>query len=94
MVFVYALLSAASKYQGIINIPMEVDRSSPAVQRLLRSMVITMKVEVMFLFHYLCHRIMGVAVGVAAGLRMWFLPVVLIGVMIPLVYYMWRLRRV
>ena len=88
-----ALLTAAEKYQWLINVPMTVDRNSPAVRKLLRSMAITLKVVVTVSFLWSVDATMRTAVGEANGLGSAFLPLFLGGVAVPMIYYLVRLSR-
>ncbi len=88
-----ALLTAAEKYQWLINLPMTVDRESPAVRKLLRSMAITLKVVVTVSFFWIVDATMRTALGEANGLGQAFLPLFLGGVGVPMVYYLVRLSR-
>ena len=62
------LLTVAESYQRLINIPMRVDRDSPEVRRLLRSMVIAMKAVITVSFFWIADLTMRTAMGEASGL--------------------------
>jgi len=93
-VLVAILLTVAERYQRLINIPMRVDRDSPEVQRLLRSMVIAMKAVITVMFVWIVDLTMRTAVGEANGLGAAFLPVFLGGTFAPAVYYLTKLKKV
>jgi uncharacterized membrane protein len=88
----YALLTAAARYQGLINIPMDVDREDPAVRSLLQSMVIMVKLSMMLLFAYITWGSVQTALGNANGLGLWFLPFALLSSLVPLGYFLLKLR--
>ena len=52
-VALYILMTIASRYQRLINVPMKIDRDASEVQRLLQSMSITLKAVLLFAFAYL-----------------------------------------
>jgi uncharacterized membrane protein len=87
------LLTVAESYQRLINIPMKVDRDSPEVRGLLRSMAIAMKAVITLSFLWIVDLTMRTAVGEANGLGSAFLPVFLGGVAVPVIYYLTKLRR-
>jgi uncharacterized membrane protein len=92
--FVMALLlTVAESYQRLINIPMNVDRDSSAVRRVLRSMVILMKMVITVSSVWIVDLTMRTAVGEANGLGVAFLPVFVVGVLAPIIYYLVRLAR-
>lgn len=87
------VLTVAESYQRLINIPLGVDRDSPAVRRLLRSMVIVMKAVITVAFVWVSDLTMRTAMGEADGLGRAFLPVFLGGTFVPIIYYVVRLKR-
>ncbi len=89
----FILLTIAESYQRLINIPIKVDRESPAVRQLLRRMVIAMKVVVTVAFAWIVDRTIRTALGEARGLGIAFLPVFLAGVLGPVVFYVVKLKR-
>ena len=93
-VMVAVVMTVAESYQRLINIPVDVDRESPEVRRLLRSMVIVLKAVIAVAFAWISDVTMRTALGEARGLGGWFLPVFLLGVLGPVVYYVVRVRRV
>lgn len=86
------LLTVAESYQRLINIPMNVDRDSPAVRRLLRSMVIAMKAAITVSFLWIVDSTMKTAVGAADGLGRAFLPVFAGAIGVPVVYCLVKLN--
>jgi uncharacterized membrane protein len=92
-VVVAIVLTMAESRQRLINIPMKVDRDSPAVRQLLRSMVIAMKAVITVSFVWIVDLTMRTAVGEANGLGRGFLPVFLGGIFAPLIYYLVKLHR-
>jgi uncharacterized membrane protein len=92
-VVVAVVLTVAESYQRLINIPMSLDRDSPEVRRLLRSMVIAMKAVITLTFVWIADLTMRTAVGEANGLGRAFAPVFLCGLAAPSIYYLVRLYR-
>lgn len=88
------MLTLAGKYQRLINIPISVDRDSPEVRRLLRSMVIALKAVITVTFVWIVDLTMRTAVGEANGLGRGFLPVFLAATIAPMIYYLVKLKRV
>jgi uncharacterized membrane protein len=86
-------LTLAEKYQRLINIPVSVDRDSPEVRRLLRSMVIALKAVITVTFVWIVDLTMRTAVGEAHGLGHAFLPVFLGATLAPVIYYLVKLKR-
>ena len=87
----FVLMSVASRYQKLINVPITIDRAAPQVQRLLQSMSITLKMAVLFVFAYIEWEQVNTALGRSSGLGKLFLPVILVVVLFPLVFYLQRL---
>jgi uncharacterized membrane protein len=89
----YILLTMASRYQRLINVPMEIDRDAPEVQRLLLSMSIMLKMVVLLVFLYIVRASVNTALGRANGLGKPFLPIVLVAIFLPIGFYLFSLRR-
>jgi Protein of unknown function (DUF1648) len=87
------VLTIAESYQRLINIPMKVDRESPEVRCLLRSLVIAMKAVITVSSVWIIDLTMRTAVGEANGLGLAFAPVFLVAVIVPIVYYLVKLAR-
>ena len=87
------VLTVAESRQRLINIPMSIDRNSPEVRQLLRSMVIVMKAVMTVAFAWIVDLTMRTAVGEANGLGRAFLPAFLGRVIAPIVYYLVKLVR-
>ncbi len=87
------LLTVAESYQRLINIPISVDRESPRVRGLLRSMVIVLKAVFTIVFVWMVDVTMRTALGEATGLGRAFLPVFLAATIAPMVYYLVKLKR-
>jgi di/tricarboxylate transporter len=87
------LLTVAESYQRLINIPIKVDRESPQVRGLLRSMVIALKAVITLIFVWIVDLTMRTAVGEANGLGRAFLPVFLGATFAPMIYYLVKLKR-
>lgn len=92
--FVMAVvLTLAENYQRLINIPMKVDRDSPEVRRLLRSMVIALKAVITVSSVWIIDLTMRTAVGEANGLGRAFLPLFLAAIVLPIAYSLVKLAR-
>lgn len=89
----YILLTAASRYQRLINVPIAVDRDLPEVQRLLLNMSITLKTVLLLVFVYIVSRNVDTALGRADGLGKQFLPVFLLTIFLPVTVYLMKLSR-
>lgn len=87
------VLTVAENYQRLINIPMKVDRDSPEVRRLLRSMAIAMKAVITVSSVWIIDLTMRTAVGEANGLGRAFLPLFLAAIVLPIAYYLVKLAR-
>jgi uncharacterized membrane protein len=89
----YVLTTAASRFQRLINLPFAVDRDAPEVKQLLLTMSLCMKVTVLLSFAYINHAMINTALGQANGLGAGFLPVFLVTVFAPMIYFTARLSR-
>ncbi len=81
------LLTVAETNQRLINIPISVDRESPEVRQILRSMVIAMKAVISLSFAWIVD---GTIRG--SGLGRAFLPVFLTTTLAPVIYFLLKLR--
>jgi uncharacterized membrane protein len=87
----YGLLTAAAKYQRLINIPLNVDRGAPEVRRILSSMMAVLKAVVTLVFLYLITMSVGVALGRATALHAGFMGVLVAAPLVTLAVYIARL---
>ncbi len=85
-------MSFASKYQSLVNLPVRVDRQNPEVQDLISEMMAVLKTALALTFFYLSWASVNTALGKTNGLSSAFLPVSLAAMLIPVIYYTWRLR--
>lgn len=92
-VAISVILTVAESYQRLINVPLNVDRDSPEVRRLLRSMVIAMKAVITVSFVWIVDLTMRTAVGEANGLGRAFAPLFLGWMIAPITYYLVKLLR-
>jgi uncharacterized membrane protein len=92
-VVMFALLTAAEKYQRLVNIPVKVDREAPEVKRLIRSLTIAIKAVLSGGFFWITHVTLGMAMGERSAMGPVFLPVFLMAVFAPIVYYCVRLNK-
>ena len=90
---IYVLATAATYFTRLVNLPIEIDRDSPDVQRVLTSFAIAMKLSCLLVFLYITGATVRTALGRSAGLGGAFLPVSLIATFSPTGYYLLRLRR-
>ena len=90
---IYLLLTAATYFPGLVNLPFAIDRDSPAVRRVLGSFSIAMKLSAMLVFLSITGSTVRTALGLSGGLGVAFLPVSLIVVFSPTGYYLLKLRR-
>lgn len=89
----YILVTIACRHQRLINIPMAIDRDAPEVQRLLKSMSITLKMVILFVFVYIEWVQVNTALERSSGLGKLFLPISLVAVFLPLGLYLQKLRK-
>src|SRR5262249_1390824 len=89
----YILMTAASRFQRIINLPFTVNRDLPDVKRLLLSLSIWMKATVLLVFAYLQQAMIAAALGRTQGLGAGFLPFVLLATLAPLAYFTARIAK-
>jgi hypothetical protein len=90
---IYALLTMASRYQKLINIPMTVDRDAPEVQSFLFKTSALLKTVLLSIFLYLTWANVNTAMGLREGLGKPFLPLSLAVIFVTLGLYMFKLRR-
>jgi uncharacterized membrane protein len=90
---VWVVITASQRYQRLINLPFTIDRDSPEVQSVLRSMMIAEKTAVALLFAWLMRGIVRTALGRADGIGQGFLPLALVLIVAPLIVYSVRLLR-
>ena len=90
---VWVLITVAQRSPRLINIPFTIDRDSPEVQSVLRSMMIAEKTAVAVTFAWLMRGMVRTALGRAEGLGQWFLPVTLVLIFTPLIVYSVKLLR-
>jgi len=88
----YAMLTLASRYQGLINVPMAIDRNAPEVRRLLLRMSLTLKLTMLMVFGYLTWSTVNVALGLATGLGRQFLGISLGLIFVPVIGFLYALR--
>lgn len=92
-VVMFAVLTAAGKYQRLVNIPVKVDREAPEAKRLIRSLTIAIKAVLSAGFCWITHVTIGIAMGDGTAMGLFFLPVFLAAVIAPIVYYSAQLKR-
>jgi uncharacterized membrane protein len=90
---IYILLTMASRYQNLINIPMAVARDAPEVQSLLLGMSTLLKAILLCIFLYLTWATVNTATGRLHGLGTLFPPASIAVVFITLGFYLFKLRR-
>ncbi len=92
-VVMFALLTAAGKYQRLVNIPVKVDREAPEVKRVIRSLTIVIKAVLSAGFFGITNATIGIAMGERTAMGRFFLPVFLAAVAAPVIYYSVRLKK-
>ena len=90
---VWLVMTIAQRYQRLINIPFTIDRDSPEVQSVLRSMMTAEKTTIAVLFAWLMQGMVRTALGRAEGLGQGFLPLALVLIFAPLILYSVKLLR-
>ncbi len=89
----WIVITVAQRYPRLINIPFMINRDSPEVQHILRSMMIAEKTTMALLFAWLMQGMVRTALGRAEGLGQGFLPLALVLIFAPLIVYSVRLLR-
>ena len=90
---VWIVITVAQRYPRLINIPFTINRDSPEVQSVLRSMMIAEKTTMALLFAWLMQGMVRTALGRAEGLGQGFLPLALVLIFAPLIVYSVKLLR-
>jgi hypothetical protein len=91
----YLLMTAASRYQGLINLPFTVDRKLPEVQKLLLSLSLFLKAAILLTFAYMSRAGINTALARAQGLGPMFAPISLAALLCPTIFFarkLWRYR--
>ena len=89
----YVVMTLASRYQRLINLPFRVDRDGPEVRQVLRTMTIVLKAGMMVLLGYIAWAMVNTGLGRADGLGPGFLPVFLAVTFLPLIRFLAKLRK-
>jgi hypothetical protein len=90
---VYLLLTFASRYQQLINVPFEIDRDRPEVKQLLLQMTIVLKTVLMVLLAGLLWIILHTPLGRLRTAGREYLAVFLVAMLAPTLIYVRRLSR-
>jgi uncharacterized membrane protein len=90
---VWVVITLSQRYQRLINIPFTIDRDSPEVQNVLRSMMIAEKTTVAVTFAWLMRGMVRTALGLAEGIGQGFVPLALAFIFAPLIVYSVKLLR-
>jgi len=90
---VYLLLTFASRYQQLINVPFEIDCDRPEVKQLLLRMTIVLKTVLMVLLAGLLWTIVHTPLGRMRTAGRGFLAVFLIAMLAPTLIYVRKLSR-
>ena len=90
---IYLLLTAASRYQRLINLPFRVNRDAPETRQILRSMMNLLKAVLMAMVFYIVRAVVYTALGKTDGLGVQFLPVFLLATLIPMLLFLRKLRK-
>ena len=90
---IYLLLTFASHYQQLVNVPFEIDRDRPEVKQLLLQMTIVLKTVLMVLLAALLWIIEHTPIGRMRTAGRGFLVVFLIAMLAPTLVYVRKLSR-
>jgi len=90
---VYLLLTFASRYQQLVNVPFEIDRERPEVKQLLLQMTIVLKTVLMVLLAGLLWIIVHTPLGRMRTAGRSFLALFLIAMLAPTLVYIRKLSR-
>jgi uncharacterized membrane protein len=90
---VWTVVTVAQRYPRLINIPFTIDRDSPEVQSLLRTMMVAEKTTMALLFAWLMHGMVRTALGRAEGIGQGFVPLALVLISAPIIVYSVKLLR-
>jgi len=90
---VYLLLTLASRYQQLVNVPFEIDRDRPEVKQLLLQMTIVLKTVLMVLLAGLLWIVTRTPVGRMRTAGRGFLAVFLAAMLAPTLIYVRKLSR-
>ena len=90
---IYLLLTVASYYQQLVNVPFEIDRDRPEVKHLLLQMTIVLKTVLMVLLAALLWIIIHTPLGRMRTASRGFLVVFLIAMLAPTLVYVRKLSR-
>lgn len=90
---IYVLLTFASRYQQLVNVPFEIDRDLPEVKRLLLQMTIVLKTILMVLLAGLLWIIIHTPLGRMRTAGRGFLVLFLIAMLAPTLVYVRKLSR-
>lgn len=89
----YLLLTVASRYPRLANLPMSIDREAPEVQPILLGMSITVKAVVLFIVLNIAWVADRAAMGRSEDIGMRFLPISIGAFLVTVSFYLIRLRR-
>jgi hypothetical protein len=89
----YLLLTAVGHFPSSWNLPAGVDRNRPEVQRLVVRLMVVIKFSAVVTLAYISWTGISVGLGRSRGLGVGFLPVFLLGTILPVLYFVLRLRR-
>jgi uncharacterized membrane protein len=90
---IWVVMTVAQRYPRLINIPFTIDRDSPEVQSVLRSMMIAEKTTMALAFAWLMQGMVRTALGRAEGIGQGFVPLTLVIIFAPLIVYSVKLLR-
>jgi hypothetical protein len=90
---IYLLLTLASRYQQLVNVPFEIDRDRPEVKQLLLQMTIVLKTVLMVLLAGLLWTIVHTPLGRMRTAGRGYLLLFLIAMLAPTLIYVRKLSR-
>jgi hypothetical protein len=90
---VYVLLTIATRYQQLVNVPFEIDRDRPEVKRLLLRMTIVLKTVFMVFLAGMLWMILHMPLRRSRGLGWDFLVVFFVAMLAQTVFFVRKLSR-
>ncbi len=89
----WLLLTFAAKYNKLINLPINVNRDHPTIQRAIVNFSIVLKLVIVGTMAFLCMQTLRVAKGEATGIGSVFLVLIGVATVLVLVLYMGKLQN-
>ncbi|MBN1199791.1 MAG: DUF1648 domain-containing protein [Bacteroidales bacterium] len=91
---IYSILTLVGKIPEKFNYPVRITQANARVQYTLRSRFLRyLKLAMVLMFFFISYKTVMIALGNTRGLGMWFLPVFLGIILIPIILYLILARR-